>query len=246
MLVFIFGLLTIFASVQAEENFILMNGSTGEVLYEQGSLLDTRMSPACSFNIALSLMGYDAEVLKDLQTPIWDYEVGYDSYIASWIAPQTPQIWMGFSCVWYSKLLSLELGLEKVQSYLALFEYGNQDISGGLARPGSINSAWVSSSLKISPKEQVHFIQKMIQRRIPVSNRAIEMTKCLGFKEVLSGGGRLYGKTGLSCSAGSIRWFVGWVEKEDAFFPFAYVLCEKEVDVTLTIPRVKELLQSHF
>ncbi len=40
-------------------------------------------------------------------------------------------------------------------------EYGNQDASGGLADPGPLNPFWINSSIEISPREQVSFLQKM-------------------------------------------------------------------------------------
>ena len=207
------------------------------------------MISACSFNIVLSLMGYDSEILKDEKTPTWDFQQGYDDFSESWKASQTPESWMSRSCVWYSKIIGLQLGLETIQSYLALLEYGNRNMSGGLAEPGTMNPAWISSSLKISPKEQVNFIKKMVSRKIPLPSYVIEMTRVLLFKGELSEGWRLYGKTGLGTIVEQgdnnleVRWFVGWIENDYSFFPFAYQMREKEIDVTKTVPRVKQLLE---
>jgi beta-lactamase class D len=135
--------------------------------------------------------------------------------------------------------------LETIQNYLALLEYGNQDMSAGL----TINPAWISSSLAISPREQVDFIQKMIHEKFSISNSAIQMTKALLLKEELPEGWKLYGKTGLGTTyrkdddlSLKVRWFVGWIENDHAFFPFAYLITEKEIDIGQTIPRVKQLL----
>jgi beta-lactamase class D len=221
---------------------------TNETVVELGPHINERVTPACSFNIALSLMGYDAGILKDEKIPIWDFQEGYDDFLDSWKTSQTPLSWMTRSCVWYSKIIGLQLGLETIQNYLALLEYGNQDMSAGLATPGPKSSAWLSSSLTISPREQVGFIQKMINGKLPVSKTAIQMTKVLVLKEELSKGWTLYGKTGLGTTFRQdglnlkIRWFVGWIENDHAFFPFAYQMREKEVDVSQTVPRVKQLL----
>jgi beta-lactamase class D len=231
-----------------EENFILIHGNTSATILEFGPNLSERVTPACSFNIALSLMAYDAGVLKDEKTPILEFQEGYDDQSDAWKTSQTPQSWMTRSCVWYSKLTALKLGLEAIQQYLTLFEYGNQDMSAGLANPGPMKPAWVSSSLKISPKEQVEFIQKMIHGKFPISTNAIHMTKALLFKEELSGGWKLYGKTGGGTTDqqdGShlkVTWFVGWIENGNTFFPFAYQM--REIDFYhQPIPRVKQLLK---
>lgn len=62
--------------------------------------------------------------------------------------------------------------------------------------PGSTNPAWVTSSLKISPKKQVEFIQKMIREKLPISSNALQMTKNLLFKEEIFNGWKLFGKKG--------------------------------------------------
>jgi beta-lactamase class D len=229
-----------------EENFLLIDGHTDAIVLELGPHIQQPIPPCCTFNIALSLMGYDAEILKDEMIPIRAFQEGYIDDLEVWKAPQTPQSWMKHSCVWYSQFLAVELGLEKVQNYLAFLEYGNQDISGRLTK------AWLSSSLKISTKEQVNFIQKMIQKKLPISAYATQMTKVLLFKEELPEGWRLYGKTGKGSILEEsnhleIVWFVGWIEKNNAFFPFAYNIRERKIAPGQSIPRVKQLLiESNF
>ena len=236
--------------LSAEETFLLLNGLTNEIILELGPHIDQRISPCSTFKMTLSLMGYDAGVLIDETTPTWDFQEGYDDFIELWKGPQSPKSWMKYSCVWYAKLLALELGLEKIQSYLTLFDYGNQDMSHGLAKPGPLNPSWINSSLKISPREQVHFIQRMLLNKLPISPYAIEMTRALLFKEEFLDGWKLFGKTGLSGSI--IRedgktlehgWFVGWIEKDQNFFPFAYLIVEKKTNPDQRIPRVKQLLE---
>jgi beta-lactamase class D len=123
-------------------------------------------------------------------------------------------------------------------------------VSGGLARPGSENVAWINSSLKISPREQVEFIQTMLQGKLSLSPHAVKMTKAIVFKEQLAGGRKLFGKTGWSghdiTKDGQTlehSWFVGWVEEGDLFLPFAYLIRDKKIDLAQRIPRVKELLE---
>ena len=248
---FIAGLFLVFCvyGFSAEETFLLIDGKTSEVVLEVGRGVNERMSPCSSFKIALSLMGYDAGILKDENIPIWDFQEGYDDLLEFWKAPQAPESWMKYSCVWYSKLLALQLGEETIQSYLTSMEYGNKDIAGGLGRPGPESVAWINSSLEISPKEQVYFIQKMIQGKLPVSTSAMAVTKVILFKEELAKGWKLFGKTGWSGSdvggdgeGFEHSWFVGWIEKDQGFYPFAYLIREKKIRLEARIPRVKHLL----
>jgi len=244
------GLLMIFcSSLKAVENFILIDGNTSRVIKEFGPNINRRVTPASTFKITLSLIGFDAGILEDEMTPVWNFQEGYDDFLEVWKSSQTPKTWMANSCVWFSKILTRELGLKRFQEYLAMFDYGNQDLSSGLVEPGLLSPAWVSSSLKISPKEQVEFIQKMVLGILPISSRAFEVTKAILLKEELPEGWKLYGKTGLGTDiledgkSEKIRWFVGWIEKDQSFFPFAYQMCAKELNVKQTIPRVRSLLE---
>ncbi len=220
------------------ENFLITNATTNEIVIELGPNVNVRDTPCSSFKIILALMGYDSKILKNKETPTWAFKKEYPDYIESWKTFQDPQSWIKNSCVWFSQVLVTQLGLEKVQRYLALLEYGNQNMSGGLT------NAWLGSSLKISPKEQVNFIQKMLRQEIPISSDAIQMTKSLLFVDELSTGYKLFGKTGFGNDANmQIGWFVGWLEKKEEIFVFAYNIRGVKVNPAQRIPRVKKLLE---
>src|SRR5690606_6812231 len=141
---------------------------------------DERVSPCSTFKIPLSLMGYDAGILIDEQTPTWEFQKDYDDFLDTWKCTQSPQSWMKYSCVWYSKLLSCQIGLKKMQDYLARFNYGNQNLPAEPVMSGKVDPAWFPSSpLKISPREQVNFINKMLQNNLQITNHAILMTKAI-------------------------------------------------------------------
>ncbi|MDP1836108.1 MAG: penicillin-binding transpeptidase domain-containing protein [Chlamydiales bacterium] len=219
-----------------EENFILVSDS--EVVHSFGVGLDDRVTPCSTFKVALCLMGFDSNILLSDEAPIWNFQEGYSEYLPSWKAPQTPRSWITYSCLWYSQLIAEQLGMEKIQGYLRDFDYGNQDMSGGLT------TAWLSSSLKISPKEQVHFIRKMLDGSLPVSHHSLQTTKELLFLEELPNSWKLFGKTGFDRLENDleVRWLVGWVEKEGAVYPFAYNVQGEKTDREQAISRVKQLL----
>lgn len=125
----------------------MINSKSGGSLLEIGPHIDKRMIPCSTFKIALSLMGFDSGILQNENNPVWLFKKGYDDFLESWKSPQTSQSWMKNSFVWFSKLLAARLGIQKFEYYLAVLDYGNQDSSGGLT------NAWLSSSLKISPRE---------------------------------------------------------------------------------------------
>lgn len=228
----------------AEENFLLMDGSSNTVLLEIGPHLEERVTPCSTFKIPLSLIGFDAGILIDADYPTWYFKEGYDLFVASWKEPQTPRSWLKTSCIWFSQEITQTLGEQSLQEYLQRFDYGNQDLSGGLTQ------AWLASSLKISPQEQVIFLQRMLSGELPVSQHALDTTRALLFIEELPTGWKLYGKTGWSGSirrpdgVNQIGWFIGWLERQDQYLPFAYQIRDIAIALDQRIPRARELALS--
>jgi beta-lactamase class D len=104
-----------------------------------------------------------------------------------------------------ARLIALETGEgePRMKQWLATFDYGNQDVSGGLDR------FWMGSSLRISPDEQVAFLGRLQRGQFPVAKKNLEIVKETLAQD--SGPGwRLVAKTG-SSSTGE-GWLVGWVE----------------------------------
>lgn len=163
----------------------------GAVLESEGDCT-TAWSPESSFKIALSLIGFDAGILKSESDPSWPLPEGTDPYINTCRGDHNPRTWMRDSCLWYSRILTSKLGMEKFQAHIDKLGYGNQDLSGGLT------NAWIWSgrSLKISPEQQVDFLMRVGERRFPLSKASYHKTKAIMFLQEMPGGWKLYGKTG--------------------------------------------------
>ncbi|MDB6081745.1 MAG: bla [Chlamydiia bacterium] len=128
-----------------EESFLLIHGTSNKVVMQLGPHNNERISPCSTFKVVLSLIGYDAGVLKD-------------------------------------------------------------------------------------------------------EKNSVQMTKALLFMEELPEGWKLFGKTGMGLVIDQDGktlehgWFVGWIEKDYAFFPFAYTMRAKKIEPGYRITRVKQLL----
>lgn len=169
--------IVLLVSVQAlAENKCFLIQENGKVIKEEGNC-NKGYGPQSSFKIALSLMGYDAGILQDETHPTWPFKEGYDHFINVCKGSHNPHQWMRDSCLWYSRVLTGKLGLEKFKNYVTKFDYGNMDVSGDKAKNNGLTQAWVSSSLEISPAEQAEFLQKLVDKKLPVSDKAFEMTK---------------------------------------------------------------------
>lgn len=222
------------STLNAEEHsFVLLNGNSGKTINSSG-LIEEQISPCSTFKIALSLIGYDMDILINEDAPEWPF-LDYDVYLESWRGAQTPKTWMANSVIWFSRVLTAKIGLLKLKDYLMLFNYGNQDVTGDPEQNNALTHAWLNSSLKISPLEQVHFLKKIVKNELPVSQHALHMTKNLLLTEVLEQDWKLFGKTGSGFATnadGSINrkktlaWYVGWVEKDEQMFSFSLILIQ--------------------
>ncbi len=205
---------------------------SNETLIEEGTC-DERMSSASTFKIAIGLMGFDSGLFTSPQEPEWSFEEGYADWIPKWRQDTTPESWMRDSVVWYSQLATQKLGQERFAAYVDAFDYGNRDVSGEKGMSNGLTNAWLSSSLQISPVEQVEFITRMITGNLPVDLRAVEQTKALLKVDETFGGWAVFGKTGAGFPFGDdgkrlrnqpFGWYVGWAEKEDRTVVFAQLL----------------------
>jgi beta-lactamase class D len=167
-----------------------------------------RFSPASSFKIAIAIMVFDQKILKDENSIIkWD---GVNRSLVTWNQDQTAKTWLEYSTVWVSQKFTSQIGTSRIKKYLADFNYGNQDISGG------ITQFWLSSTLTISANEQLEFLKLFWSDKLPVTREAMELTKRSLHTEKSEDGNVITGKTGSAVLDGKnnpnsrrVGWFVG-------------------------------------
>lgn len=188
-------------------------------LIKEGNDCLTRYSPASTFKIPLAVIGYETKFLKDENHPIWKSEKPVTKLQDYWSGAKTPLSWMKYSVVWYSQILTTKLGMERFQNYINKLNYGNRNLAGNNGLNDGLTESWLSSSLLISPFEQVAFIEKLAKNQLPFSKEAQMKTKNLIrlFEEsILSDEWVIYGKTGTDVDrkTGERRgYFVGFATK---------------------------------
>ncbi|MFA1687981.1 penicillin-binding transpeptidase domain-containing protein [Candidatus Rickettsia barbariae] len=88
-----------------------------KIIKQEGNC-ESRYAPCSTFKIAISLMGYDDGFLIDETHPKLPVKEGYADYLEVWKQSQTPKDWMKNSCVWYSQIITKEVGMEKFRDYV--------------------------------------------------------------------------------------------------------------------------------
>lgn len=213
---------------------------TGRIVRQDGNC-ESRSSPASTFKIALSLMGYDSGILRDPENPSWPYQAEYKARYEIWKKPIAPRPWLRDSVVWYSQVLTREMGAERFRRYVGAFGYGNRDLSGDTGKNNGLTNAWLSSSLQISPAEQIAFLHRIQRRELPISARSYDMTAAIMPVFPLPGGWTVYGKTGTGFQASQggrpdrsrqFGWFVGWARRGERTILFARLIRDERKETS--------------
>ena len=181
-----------------------------------------RFPAASTFKIPLAVMAFDDGILKNETKPEFKWN-GIKTPIENWNKNQTPTTWIRESAVWVSQEMTAKLGEKKVQKYLESFDYGNQDMTGGLKyswlTPAPFITEPMQNTLKISGYEQVTFLDKLWRGELKVSAESQKLTQKIMTQDVSPKGYKLTGKTGSGFTDENLDhrlgWYVGHLQKEN-------------------------------
>jgi beta-lactamase class D len=248
-LVLLCGFLLVGGQAMADTCTLVTAFDTGRVLKREGDC-ERRSSPASTFKVPLSVMGYDAGIFTGEDEPAWPYKPEYKSWNEAWKKTTTPRSWLRDSVLWYSHVLTNELGQERFSRYVDAFSYGNRDVRGDKGKSNGLTRSWLSaSSLQISPVEQIDFLKKLLKRELPASRKAHDMTLAIMPAFPLPGGWTAYGKTGTGFQptrnggfdrSRQFGWFVGWAQKGERKILFARLIRDERKENSVASFRARD------
>lgn len=221
-----------------------------EKVFQEGDC-SSSYPPCSTFKIAIALMGYDSGILESSEEPVWNFKSEYADWLEVWKQPHNPKLWLKNSCVWYSQVITKKLGVESFNEYVRLLKYGNKDTSGDVDKSNGLTNCWLSSSLLISPNQQIEFLNKLVKGTLPVSVDSMVKTRLIMYQNELSDGWSLYGKTGSGYKLNEkhekqldqqIGWYVGFLKKEERVITFVYLVSDSEYHDTFASMRAKSSL----
>ena len=182
-----------------------------------------RFLPASTFKIPNSLIGLETKVIEDENYVIkWD---GINRWSKDWNRDHSLSSALQYSVVPYYQELARRVGLEQYKKWLDAISYGNQVIGD------KIDTFWLDNSLKISADEQITFLKRFYEYKLPFSKRAIDIVKRIMPEENYKHSVLKY-KTGTGTKEDGtfIGWLVGYVEKEKNVYLFAFNIEAKTFD----------------
>jgi bla regulator protein BlaR1 len=175
-----------------------------------------RTAPMSTFKVLNSLIALETGVASgpDFRLP-WD---GTRHAIEPWNHDQTLRSAFSVSCVWFFQALARRVGLERYQQILPKVGYGNGDVTGG------VTQFWLASSLTISPDEQVEFLRRLHERKLPFSVKTMDTV--LDIMTISRTGQTIFrGKTGTAVdnkkNVATLGWFIGSVSTPSGDYIFA-------------------------
>jgi len=193
--------------------------------------------PASTFKIINLLIALETGVIKDENEVIkWPgvtdtTRYGYRPEIYK---DMTVKEAFEVSAVWVFLDLAKKIGRERYLRYLKLCDYGNADLAE------SDPDFWNFGRLSISPLNQVSFLIKVFEGKLPFSGRNMDILKRVMVSEQ-NDNYILRSKTGWTRENGmDSGWWVGYVERENNVWFFATRISKKRSEVNPDFSRCRK------
>ena len=179
--------------------------------------------PASTFKIPNSLIALETGVVQDPDRDVFKWD-GVRRSIEAWNQDHTLRSAIAASAVPVYQEIARRIGVERMQKYVDLFEYGNRNIGGG------IDQFWLTGDLRIDPIQQIDFLDRLRRGVLPISKRSQDLVRDI-LPVTKAGDATIRAKTGLlgaELGKPSLGWVVGWAEKGSAQTVFALDLDVRE------------------
>ena len=174
--------------------------------------------PASTFKIPHSMIALEIGLVEGPDTLLrWD---GKRYSLDDWNQDLKFRDAFRLSCVPCYMALARKIGEQREREWAEKLAYGNHDVSGG------VDKFWLSGGLRISPLQQIDFLRRFDQNKLPISERSADMVRDIMTLDVTEHY-VLRGKTGSTAPPDEPRelgWFVGWIEIGERRVFFATLL----------------------
>lgn len=214
---------TFYDAQGVEGSFSLFSEKDSTYTLYNPSQFKTAYSPASTFKICNSLIGLESGVIFDENVIIkWD---SIQRPNPNWNKDHDLKTAFKNSTVWYYREMARRIGGKRMKAWLNKAEYGNADTTGG------VDLFWLKGGLRISPEQQIDFLRRFNNYKLPFTKPTIDIVKNIMIVEDTLGY-VLRAKTGWADNETepSIGWYVGYVETKDNTYYFANCIQTKDFD----------------
>jgi beta-lactamase class D len=194
---------------------------TDAIVTTDGARSRQAILPASTFKIPNSVIAVETGVVADPDKDVFKWD-GVVRAFPDWNRDHTLRSAIAASAVPVNQEIARRVGVQRMQAYVDRLEYGNRDIGGA-----PIDYFWLSGNLRISPLQQIEFLDRLRRKALPVSERSQALV-CDILPVTKVEGSVIRAKSGLigvddKSTAGSatVGWLVGWAEKDRTQTVFA-------------------------
>jgi beta-lactamase class D len=202
--------------------------------------------PASTFKIANSIIALETGVVTDPDKDIFKWD-GTVRIFPDWNRDHTLRSAIAASAIPVYQEIARRIGADRMKAYVEMLGYGNRDIGGA-----PIDYFWLSGNLRISPLQQIEFLDRLRRGALPVSERSQALTRDIlpvtkVRASVIRAKSGLIGVDDKSPAGGvsaTVGWLVGWAEKGSRQTVFALNLDIREPRHIASRVKLAQLLLS--
>lgn len=207
---------TLFKKKGVNGCFVLMDKRRGMMMTNDWFAAQTQKTPASTFKILNSLISLEENVIPDENYTLkWD---GVERQFPNWNRDHDLRSAYKYSVVWYYQEMARRVGVDTMKYWLDKVSYGNADTTGGE------DQFWLTGNLRISPIEQIQFLQKLETGQLPFSQHTLKTVKNIMIQDS-SSKYIVRWKTGWGNQDGEdIGWIVGYMEVGGDVYYFANLI----------------------
>lgn len=195
-----------------EGSFVLYDQNNDKYIYYNQSQFKQPFIPSSIFKIFNALTGLETGVIRDENFVIqWDSVRRQNE---NWNKDHDLKTAFRNSTVWYFQELARRVGGKRMKYWLNKANYGNTDISGG------IDQFWLKGGLRITPEQEIDFLKRLYNNKLPFSQRTMDIVKKIMIAEQ-SPYYTIRSKTGWGSQDNKdIGWYVGYMETKGNVYYF--------------------------
>lgn len=167
---------------------------------------ERRTLPAATFDIANALVGLEVGAIAD-ESEVFPWD-GTTKPLEAWERDHTLGSGLRDGVAWMFQEVARRTGKSRMREWIDRLEYGNRDLSGG------IEHFWTRGGLRVSAMEQVRFLHRLAEGRLPMTQRAQRLVRsALAVEKTRER--TLYAHAGAVATGGdAVAWWVGWIERK--------------------------------
>lgn len=195
-----------FDTAQTQGVIVIKDDNNITIYGNDLSRANTAYIPASTFKMLNALIGLDNNKVTKDEVFKWD---GEKRLYPTWNKEMDLGEAMTLSTIPVYQELARRIGLDLMQKEVKKVNFGNAEIGS------TIDNFWLVGPLKITPVQEVKFVDDLAHNRLPFKTKTQKAVKdMLLIKEI--NGNKIYAKSGWGMDVTpQVGWLTGWVEKSN-------------------------------